>query len=101
MTDSEKLQWLYDREQVKEAVYLYPVSIDAHDWKLFRSIFTDEIDVLLTDAARADRPRQTVNADKFAKMVDGVIGSFRITQHFMVGNTQSLDISLAIEPGIG
>lgn len=83
MTDAEKLQWLIDRERIKETVYLYPVSIDAHDWKLFRSIFTDQIDVLLTDAARADRARQTIDADKFTKMVESVITSFRLTQHFL------------------
>jgi SnoaL-like domain len=83
MTDSEKLQWLYDREQIKEAVYIYPVSIDTHNWKLFRSIFTDQIDVLLTDAARAERPRQIVDADKFTRTVDRVISSFRVTQHFL------------------
>jgi hypothetical protein len=83
MADAEKLQWLFDREQIREAVYLYPVSIDTHNWKLFRSIFADQIDVLLTDAARADRPRQIVDADKFTKMVDSVISSFRITQHFL------------------
>jgi hypothetical protein len=83
MTDSEKIQWLFDREQVKETVYRYPVSIDNHDWKLFRSIFTDEIDVLLSDAARADRPRLKIGADKFTTMVESVITSFRITQHFL------------------
>ena len=83
MADAEKLHWLFDREQIREAVYLYPVSIDTHNWQLFRSIFTDQIDVLLTDAARADRPRQIVDADKFTNMVDSVISSFRITQHFL------------------
>jgi len=83
MTDSEKLQWLVDREQIRETVFVYPVAIDNHDWKRLRSIFTDQIDVLLTDAARADRPRHTTDADKFVKGVERVICSFRITQHLL------------------
>jgi hypothetical protein len=42
MTDAEKLQWLFDREQIKETVI--PDSVDAHDWKLYRSIFIDKIE---------------------------------------------------------
>jgi SnoaL-like domain len=47
MTDQEKLQMLFDRVQIGEAIHRYPVSIDSRDWKLFRSIFTDEIQVYL------------------------------------------------------
>jgi hypothetical protein len=84
MTDVEKLQWLFDREQIRETVYRYPVAVDAHDWKLFRSIFTDEVDILLSVAARADRPHQTVNADKFTRATSKIMTtSFQVTQHFL------------------
>jgi len=36
MTDAERLQWLVDREQIRETVYRYPVAVDSRDWKLFR-----------------------------------------------------------------
>ena len=83
MTDAEKIQWLVDREQIKETIYRYPVGIDTHDWKLFRSIFTDKIDILLSMAARAEgRPRQIVNADNFVKSADRLIAQvFSVTQH--------------------
>jgi SnoaL-like domain len=83
MTDPEKLQWLLDREQIREAVSRYPVTIDTRDWKGFRAIFTDAIDIHLTMAHRANRPRQTVKADDFAQAVEKVITSFSITQHFL------------------
>jgi hypothetical protein len=83
MTDSEKLQTLMDREQIRETVFRYPLSVDSRDWKVFRSIFTDEIDVLLTVASRAEHPRQTVSADKFTQSVDRIISSFQVTQHFL------------------
>jgi hypothetical protein len=83
MTDSAKIQLLLDREHIREAVYVYPVSIDTHDWRRFRSIFTDEIEVLLTMATNPNRTHQRVNADQFTKMVSNVIESFSMTQHFL------------------
>jgi hypothetical protein len=83
MTDAEKLEVLYARMQISEAVHRYPVTVDSRDWKGFRSIFTDEIDVLLTTADRADRPRQHLNADKFTLAVEQVISNFQVTQHFL------------------
>jgi SnoaL-like domain len=60
------------------------VAVDAHDWKLFRSIFTDEVEILLSVAARADRPHQVVNADKFTRATSKIMtASFQITQHFL------------------
>jgi hypothetical protein len=41
-------------------LYTLPDSVDAHDWKLYRSIFTDKIEILLSVGARADRPHQIV-----------------------------------------
>src|ERR1700730_11850984 len=82
MNDSEKIQLLLDREQIREAIYVYPVSVDAHDCERFSSIFTDEIDGRLT---MADKPRshQRVNAYNFTKRVSNVSKSFSMTQHFL------------------
>lgn len=83
MTQAEKIQWLVDREQIRETVSRYPISIDSRNWKLFRSIFSDEIDILLTVASGADRPYQRVTADRFTASVTRVIASFSATQHFL------------------
>jgi len=82
MTDQEKLQMLFHRAQIGETIHRYPVSIDSRDWKLFRSIFTDEIQVYLgppTDKLNL----RTVSADKFTEQVTGVISRFAVTQHFL------------------
>jgi hypothetical protein len=82
MTDSEKLQLLLDRANIGEVIHRYPVSIDARDWKLFRSIFTDEIQVYL--GPPLDSPKlRTINADKFTERVTQVISRFDVTQHFL------------------
>jgi hypothetical protein len=83
MTDAERVRHLFDREQIRETVYRYPVSIDQHDWHQFRSIFADNIEVLLAMASRANRPYQRVDADRFTEMVKSVIESFAATQHFL------------------
>ena len=83
MTDTEKVRLLFDREQIRETVYNYPVSIDTRDWKLFRSIFTDEIEIFLGVAARSNRPLQWVKADDFTQTVTAVITSFSVTQHML------------------
>jgi hypothetical protein len=82
VTDQEKLQILFDRTQIGEAIHRYPVSIDSRDWKLFRSIFTDEIQVYLgppTDKLNL----RTVSADKFTEQVTRIISRFAVTQHFL------------------
>lgn len=83
MTDLEKLDYLIARAEVSDAVSRYPITIDTRDWEGFRAIFTDQIDILLTMAARRDRPRQIVNADSFTDAVEKVITSFSLTQHFL------------------
>jgi hypothetical protein len=82
VTDQEKLQTLFDRTQIGEVIHRYPVSIDSRDWKLFRSIFTDEIQVYL--GAPTDKlSLRTVSADRFTEQVTGVISRFAVTQHFL------------------
>src|SRR5258708_28946989 len=83
MTDSERIRLVFDREQIRETIYRYPVSIDTRDWKLFRSIFTDEIEIFLGVAVRAKRPLQRVKADDFTQSVTAVITSFSVTQHML------------------
>jgi len=82
MTDSERLQFLFDRVQITEHIHRYPVSIDARDWKLFRSIFTDSIEVYLGPPAENITLR-TIGADTFTERVTRVITRFDVTQHFL------------------
>jgi SnoaL-like domain len=82
MNDTEKVQWLFDRAQIGEVIHRYPVSIDARDWKLFRSIFSDEIQVYLGPPVQTPKLR-TVSADRFTEQVTGIISRFDVTQHFL------------------
>ena len=90
MTDSEKLQYLFDRIQIGEIVHRYPVAIDMRDWKLFRSIFTDEIEVYLGPPTSNLRMR-TVSADRFTERVTDIITRFDVTQHFLTDYHVEID----------
>ena len=43
MTDQEKLQMLFDRTQIGEAIHRYPVSIDSRNWKLCSSVLSSSM----------------------------------------------------------
>lgn len=83
MTESEKVQWLFDRAEISEVVHRYAIGIDSRDWSLFRSIFPDEIEVWLGFARDPNRALRRRNADKFAQSVTRVISQFAVTQHFL------------------
>lgn len=83
MTDQEKMQVLFDRAEISELVHCYAIGIDSRDWKLFRSIFVDEIEVWLGFATDSKRELRRRNADKFTDQVTRVISQFAVTQHFL------------------
>jgi SnoaL-like protein len=95
MTDSDKLQLLLDRVQIGEVIHRYPVSIDARDWKLFRSIFTDEIQVYLGPPAEGLKLR-SLSADKFTERVTNVITRFDVTQHFLTDYHVEVNVNEAV-----
>lgn len=52
MTD-EHLQLLLDRSEIERVVYDYAAGLDTKDWALWRSIFTDEVQVKFRPAAES------------------------------------------------
>jgi SnoaL-like domain len=82
VTDHEKIQLLIDRMDISEVIHHYPMSIDSRSWPLFRSIFTEEIEVCLGNATEQARFRR-VGAARFTERVASMIGGFAVTQHFL------------------
>jgi 3-phenylpropionate/cinnamic acid dioxygenase small subunit len=83
MSDQEKLQLLLDRMEITELVHCYATGVDSRDWKLFRSIFTDEIEVWLGSASGAPAVLRRVTADRFTERASRIIGRFAVTQHLL------------------
>jgi hypothetical protein len=82
MDNHEALQLLLDRMAITELIHCYATGVDTGDWQLFRSIFTEDIEVWLGSAA-AEVPLRRVNADAFTERVSRTIGRFAVTQHLL------------------
>jgi hypothetical protein len=93
MTDADriqqlekKLQLLTDRAEITELVHRYGVAADRRDWKLMRSMFTDEIEVWLGRHGHQPAEFRRVSADRFTGSGDKVLGRFLVTQHTLTDN---------------
>jgi hypothetical protein len=70
-----------DRTQIIETIYCYATGIDSRDWALYRSIFSDEIDV---DFSSYDgSPPRRLRADDWVKGVQPLFEGLDATQHMM------------------
>jgi 3-phenylpropionate/cinnamic acid dioxygenase small subunit len=49
----DRLQLLWDRSEIEQVVYKYAAGFDTKDWELWRSIFTDAVEVKFRPAAEA------------------------------------------------
>jgi SnoaL-like domain len=82
---AEQLQWLVDRALIIETAYLYATAVDSRDFGLYRSIFTDEIDVdfssYFSPGGGGGPGWVTLSADAWVDAVRGVFAPLDATQH--------------------
>ncbi len=86
------------RFEIIDVMNKYAIGIDTKDYKLFRSIFTDdvEVNIVYTTNFGTDTAVTINGADNWINYVDSEIGKFRNTQH-MLGNPMiSYDGEVAI-----
>ena len=77
MTDAA-LHLLQDRVAISDVVYAYATGLDRRDWKLYRSIFLDEIEMDFTSVGiRAGVYR----ADDWVRDARALFAGFTATQH--------------------
>jgi len=70
-----------DRTQIVETIYCYATGVDTRDWVLYRSIFTDEIEV---DFSSWDgSPARRMHADDWVAGVKPLFHGLDATQHSM------------------
>ena len=71
-----------ERIDVAEVVYAYATGVDSRDWALYRSIFTDEVEV---DFSSWDgRPAARMRADDWVAGVKPLFTALDATQHSMM-----------------
>ncbi len=72
------LQLLLDRAEISDVVHRYATGLDRRDWELFRSIFTDEIEM---DFRSVGIPPGTFKADQWVEDAKTLFAGFGATQH--------------------
>jgi hypothetical protein len=70
-----------DKIAITETVYRYALGIDTRDWRLYRSIFTDEIDVDFS--SYNGEPGERISADEWVARIQPLFSGLAATQHLM------------------
>jgi hypothetical protein len=77
MSDSD-IRLLLDRAAISDTVYAYATGLDRRDWALFRSIFTDQIEM---DFESTGIRSGVYNADRWVRDARRLFAGFSATQH--------------------
>lgn len=70
-----------DHEAITAAVYRYAYGIDTRDWRLYRSIFAEQVEVDFS--SYNDRPAATIEADDWVTGLKPLFTGLDATQHTM------------------
>lgn len=82
------LQQIIDRNRIIDVVNRYATGLDRRDWKLLRSIFTDEIDMEFSSVGiRAGR----YDADRWVRNSEVLFAGFGPTQHTLTNHALTID----------
>lgn len=75
---SDALQLLQERAAISDVVIAYATGLDRGDWSLYRSIFTDEIEM---DFASVGLRPGVYQADDWVRDARTLFAGFQATQH--------------------
>jgi 3-phenylpropionate/cinnamic acid dioxygenase small subunit len=87
--DETRLRRLLDRADISDVQLRYATGTDSHNWELFRSCFTDEVEVDFSDGF--GQPVVRVKADDWVKGTAPRMESFKATQHMITNHVITFD----------
>jgi SnoaL-like domain len=83
MTDSEKLQALWERAAIVDLMHRYATAVDSKDWATLRSLFVDEIGAEMVGlSADLGVPKNT-SPERLIEAFSSGLGQYTATQHSM------------------
>ena len=80
---------LLDRAEISDVQLRYATGTDFRDWELFRSCFTDEVEVDFSDGF--GRPVVRLHADDWVKATAPRMESFTATHHMITNHVITFD----------
>jgi hypothetical protein len=83
------LQLMLDRAEISDVQLRYATGLDTRNWALFRSCFTDEIEVDFTSVFGGE-PRK-VSADRWAESARRTLSGLAATQHMITNHVITVD----------
>lgn len=84
-----RLRRLLDRADISDVQLRYATGTDSRDWKLFRSCFTDEVEVDFSEGF--GQPVLRLAADDWVSMTAPRMESFTATQHMITNHVITFD----------
>jgi hypothetical protein len=81
LTD-ELLRRLADESELRDLIHRYAFGLDDRDWRLWRSVFADEVVIDMGDY-RPEPPPRLATADQVVHSAQILFAVFEATQHFI------------------
>src|SRR2546423_8952679 len=73
---------LADESELRDLIHRYAFGLDGRDWDMWRSVFTDEVLIDMSDYD-GDPPARPVPIDTHVDYVRRLFAGFAATQHFI------------------
>lgn len=87
MTVDPQLQLLTDRAAISDVLHRYATGLDTRDWTLYRSIFTDEVEM---DFSSIGMAAGRVKADDWVERARVLFAGFDATQHLSANHVHDI-----------
>jgi pantothenate kinase len=87
--DEKKLQTLLDRMEIIDVQTRYATGVDMRDRDLYRSCFTDELDLDMSSMGMGEPTK--ISADLWADQAVSIVGGFQSTQHIITNHVITVD----------
>jgi hypothetical protein len=89
MTPEQQVQLLADRAAISDVLHRYATGLDMRDWALYRSIFTDEVDIDLSSTGPG-QPAERLPADELVERARVLFAGFDATQHLSANHVHDI-----------